>query len=157
LAELQLRRRPDEFRRLRAADDCLRKAHPALRPQTWYSGSDNNGNGMVQLQWYTPAAAVADPNYWNNPGNHAIAWQIDGTEFGDPAPAIYVAYNGWSGVVNFTLASPGSGKQWYRVTDTCNWADGPDTVALPGIEILIGGQGANYNLCGQALLLLIAK
>jgi isoamylase len=59
--------------------------------------------------------------------------------------------------VNFTLASPGSGKQWYRVTDTCNWADGPDTVALPGIEILIGGQGANYNLCGQALLLLIAK
>ncbi|HVH81924.1 MAG TPA: hypothetical protein VM782_21170, partial [Stellaceae bacterium] len=71
--------------------------------------------------------------------------------------AIYIAYNGWSGPVSFTLPSPGNSKSWYRVTDACNWADGPDTVALPGHETPIGGQGANYNLCGQALLLLIAK
>ena len=45
---------------------------------------------------------VADSTYWNNPSNHAITCQIDGTEFGDPASAIYVAYNGWSGNVNFT-------------------------------------------------------
>ena len=83
--------------------------------------------------------------------------EIDGTEFGDPASAIYVAYNGWSGSVNFRLPSPGSDKNWYRVTDTCNWADGPDTAAVPGTESRIGGQGGNYSLCGQALLLLIAK
>ncbi len=136
---------------------AFRKAHPALRPQTWYSAVDNNANGMVQLQWYTPAGTVADPTYWNDPGNHAIAWEIDGTEFGDPASAIYVAYNGWSGPVNFILPWPGNGKTWYRVTDTCNWADGPNTVATPGSESLIGGQGTNYNLCGEALLLLIAK
>ena len=136
---------------------AFRKAHPALRPQNWYSASDNNGNGMVQLQWYTPAGTVADSTYWNNSGNHSIAWQIDGTEFADPASAIYVAYNGWSGSVNFTLPWPGSGKNWYRVTDTCNWADGPVTAAIPGTESLIGGQGTNYGLCGQALLLLIAK
>jgi glycogen operon protein len=136
---------------------AFRNAHPALRPQNWYSPVDNNANGMVQLQWYTPAGTVADSTYWNNPSNHAIAWQIDGTEFGDPASAIYVAYNGWSGNVNFTLPWPGSGKYWYRVTDTCNWADGPNTAALPGTESLIGGQGTNYGLCGQALLLLIAK
>lgn len=93
----------------------------------------------------------------NNPINHAIAWQIDGTEFGDRASAIYIAYNGWSDSVSFTLPWPGSGKNWYRTTDTCNWADGPDTVAIPGTESLIGGQGANYDLCGEALLLLIAK
>lgn len=136
---------------------AFRKTHPALRPQRWYSSADNNGNGMVQLQWYTPAGAVADTAYWNGASNHAIAWQIDASEFADPASAIYVAYNGWSGSVNFTLPSPGNGKNWYRVTDTCNWADGPDTVAVPGSESLIGGQGANYNLCGEALLLLIAK
>ena len=136
---------------------AFRKAHPALRPQTWYSAVDNNANGMVQLQWYTPAGTVADPAYWNDTGNHAIAWEIDGTEFGDPASAIYVAYNGWSGPVNFILPWPGNGKTWYRVTDTCNWADGPNTVATPGSEGLIGGQGTNYNLCGEALLLLIAK
>ena len=40
---------------------AFRKSHPALRPQTWYSGADNNGNGMVQLQWYTPAGHGARP------------------------------------------------------------------------------------------------
>jgi isoamylase len=136
---------------------AFREAHPALRPQTWYSASDNNGNGMVQLQWYTPSGTVAGPDYWNDPGNHAIAWVIDGTEFADPAPAIYVAYNGWAAGVNFILPAPGGGKTWYRVTDTCNWADGADTVANPGTESPIGGQGTSYSLCGQAALVLIAK
>jgi isoamylase len=136
---------------------AFRNAHPALRPQSWYSASDNNGNGMVQLQWYTPAGTVADSTYRNEPGNHSIAWEIDGTEFADPASAIYVAFNGWSDSVNFTLPSPGGGKNWYRVTDTCNWADGPDTVATPGSEGLIGGPNTPYSLCGRALLLLIAK
>jgi glycogen operon protein len=136
---------------------AFRKAHPALRPQTWYSGADTNGNGIPQLQWYAPNGTMADQTYWNDPANHAIAWQIDGTEFGDPAAALYVAYNGWSGGVNVTLPSPGSGKSWYRVTDTCNWADGPDTAAAPGSESAIGGQGTNYGLCARALLLLIAK
>jgi isoamylase len=136
---------------------AFRNAHAALRPQTWYSAADNNGNGMVQLQWYTPGGAVADAGYWSDANNHAIAWQIDGTEFADPAPAIYFAFNGWSGNVNFTLPSPGNGKNWYRVTDTCNWADGPDTAASPGTEDLIGGQGSDYSLCGEASLVLIAK
>jgi glycogen operon protein len=136
---------------------AFRKAHPALRPQTWYSGSDTNGNGMTQLQWYAPNGTVADQAYWADAGNHAIAREIDGTEFGDPASAIYVAYNGWSGGVTFTLPSPGNGKSWYRVTDTCNWADGPDTAAAPGSESLVGGQGTTYALCARALLLLIAK
>nr|WP_294563376.1 isoamylase [uncultured Rhodopila sp.] len=136
---------------------AFRKAHPSLHPQTWYSGSDASGIGTAQLQWYTPAGTAADQTYWNDPGNHAIAWQIDGTGFGDPASAIYVAYNGWSGAVNFTLPPPGSGKSWYRVTDTCNWAEGPDTAAAPGNESLIGGPGTNYGLCARAVLLLIAK
>ncbi len=136
---------------------AFRRAHPALRPHTWYSPSDNNGNGMAQLQWVTPAGTAADTNYWNNENNHSIAWEIDGTEFGDPASAIYVAFNGWSGDVNFTLPLLGSGRSWYRVTDTCNWADGPDTVAIPGSETWIGNAGASYTLCGRAVLLLIAK
>jgi isoamylase len=70
---------------------------------------------------------------------------------------IYIAYNGWSGTVNFTLPAPGGGKNWYRVTDTCNWADGPDSASMPGTETLIGGQNSNYSLCGRALLLLMAK
>ena len=75
----------------------------------------------------------------------------------DPAAAIYVAFNGWSGDVDFTLPAPGNGKSWYRVTDTCNWAEGADTVAMPGAEDRVGDAGARYGLCGRAALLLIAK
>ena len=50
--------------------------------------------------------------------NHAIAYRIDGSELGDSTSAIYVAYNGWSDNVNFTLPWPGNGKSWYRVMDT---------------------------------------
>ncbi|HEX6967444.1 MAG TPA: isoamylase [Micromonosporaceae bacterium] len=136
---------------------AFRTAHPALRPANFYSGGDGNGNGMAQLAWFTPAGGTPDVGYWQNANNHAIAWRIDGTEFGDPTSAIYVAYNGWSGDVNFVLPWPGSGRQWYRVTDTSNWAEGPNQVASPGAEAYIGGQGTNYLLRGRGLLLLIAK
>jgi len=57
--------------------------------------------------------------------------------------------------VNFTLPSPSTGTSWYRVTDTCSWAEGPNQVRTPGAEDSIGGQG--YSVCGRGLLLLIAK
>jgi glycogen operon protein len=136
---------------------AFRKAHPALRPANFYSGVDNNGNVMEQLRWFQPNGAVADSTYMSNSSNHALAWRIDGTEFGDTASAIYVAYNGWSANVNFLLPWPGTGKSWYRVTDTCPWAEGPSQVPLPGSETFIGGEGTSYGLCGRGMLLLIAR
>lgn len=152
-------RDPDEARHQTFIQRLIafRKAHPALRPAQFYSGADTNGNVMEQLRWFKPDGAQADAAYFNNSGNHAIAWRIDGTEFGDPASAIYVAYNGWSGTVNFRLPWPGAGKRWYRVTDTAAWNEGPNTVALPGSEALIGGENTLYGLHGRSLLLLIAR
>ncbi|MCK6545844.1 isoamylase [Myxococcota bacterium] len=135
----------------------FRRAHPALRPINFYSGSDTNGNVMEQLRWFTPAGQVPDASYWSNTNNHAIAWRIDGTEFGDSAAAIYVAYNGWSGNVSFTLPWPGNGRSWYRVTDTCTWAEGSNQFKNPGQEDFIGGEWTNYGLCGRGVLLLIAR
>lgn len=136
---------------------AFRKAHPALRPVNFYSGADNNGNVMEQLRWFKPDGGVADAAYFNSAGNHAIAWRIDGSEFGDSASAIYVAYNGWSGQVNFTLPWPGAGKSWYRVTDTATWNDGGNTMVAPGGEAFIGGEYTSYGLEARSLLLLIAK
>ncbi|MFE7171664.1 alpha-amylase family glycosyl hydrolase [Streptomyces sp. NPDC057616] len=136
---------------------AFRKAHPALRPAAFYTASDTNANGMGQLQWFTPAGTTPETTYWSDPNNHALAWRIDGTEFADPAAALYVGYNGWSGDVDFTLPSPGAGKNWYRVTDTSTWAEGPDQVAAPGSESLLGGAGTVYTLHARATLLLIAR
>jgi isoamylase len=136
---------------------AFRKAHPALRPANFYSGVDNNGNVMEQLRWFKPDGQQADSAYFNDGDNHAIAWRIDGTEFGDSASAIYVAYNGWSGKVDFTLPWPGSGKAWYRVTDTATWNEGANTVKPPGQEDHIGGEWTTYGLEARSVLLLIAK
>jgi isoamylase len=126
---------------------AFRDAHPALHPASFYTSG--------QLQWFTPAGTAPDAAYWNDANNHALAWRIDGTAFGDPAPALYVAYNGWSGDVTFTLPAPPAGRQWYRVTDTSTWAEGPDQVRAPGAEDPLGG--GTYSLGGRGLLLLVAK
>lgn len=136
---------------------AFRKAHPALRPVAFYKGTDGNGNGMDQLDWFTAAGTTPGSTFWSDPNQHALAWRIDGTELGDPNSALYVGYNGWSGDVTFTLPSPGAGKQWYRVTDTSTWAEGPNQVAGPGSESFIGGSGTSYTLHARAVLLLIAK
>ncbi|MES2129844.1 MAG: isoamylase [Pseudomonadota bacterium] len=136
---------------------AFRKAHPALRPANFYSSVDNNGNVMEQLRWFKPDGTVADATYFNDVNSHAIAWRVDGTEFGDSSPAIYVAYNAWSANVNFVLPWPGTGKIWYRVTDTCNWAEGPAQVRAPGSEDVIGGENTSYGVCGRGTLVLIAK
>ena len=136
---------------------AFRKAHPALRPLNFYSASDNNGNAMEQLRWFKPDGGVADALYLNNANNHALAWRIDGSELGDSASAIYIAHNAWSAQVNFTLPWPGAGKSWYRVTDTCSWAEGAGQVRAAGAEDAVGGENASYGLCGRGTLLLIAK
>jgi isoamylase len=127
---------------------AFRKAHPALRPATWYTSS--------QVQWYEPSGAVATTSYWNDTSNYAIAYTINGSFFSDPN-SMYIAFNGWSGSVSFTLPAPPTGTNWYRVTDTCNWNDGPNTFVTPGSETLIGPGGTNYSQCAQSLLLLISK
>ncbi len=136
---------------------AFRKAHAALRPLNFYSGVDNNGNVMEQLRWFKPDGAGADTSYFTSTSNHAIAWRIDGSELGDSASAIYVAYNGWSGAVNFVLPWPGAGKSWYRVTDTATWNEAADAVTLPGSEAFIGGETTNYSMQARSVLLLIAK
>ena len=136
---------------------AFRKAHPALRPANFYSSVDNNSNAMEQLRWFKPDGGMADATYFNDAANHAIAWRIDGSEFGDSAAAIYVAHNAWSAQVNFTLPWPGAGKTWYRVTDTCTWAEGATQVRAPGTEVLVGGENTVYGVCGRGSLVLIAK
>jgi glycogen operon protein len=136
---------------------AFRRAHPALRPANFYSSVDNNGNVMEQLRWFKPDGTVPDSTYFNDANNHAIAWRIDGSEFGDSASAIYIAHNAWSAQVNFVLPWPGNGKTWYRVTDTCGWAEGANQVRTPGSEDLIGGENTSYGVCGRGTLVLIAK
>ena len=102
---------------------AFRKAHAALRPLNFYSNA--------QLVWWTPAGATPDATYFGDSSNHSIAWQFNGAALNDSYSSIYVAYNGWSANVNFTLPSPGQGLNWYRVTDTCGRATKARTKYAP--------------------------
>lgn len=135
----------------------FRKNHPSLRPANFYQGTDTNSNYMEQLVWFQPDGNVAAGQYFNDANNHAIAYRIDSSEFNEQTSAIYIAYNGWSDNVNFTLPWPGAGKNWYRVTDTSNWNEGENTVKPVGSEDFIGGEYTSYGLNGRAILVLIAK
>jgi glycogen operon protein len=128
---------------------AFRTHHPALRPEAFYTAE--------QVQWFKPDGSIADPSYFNNPDNHAIAWRIEGSTLHDPSPALYIAYNGWSGTVNFTLPPPGNHRAWFRVMDTSTRNEGPNSVVQPGAEVLIGGESTVYSLEARAVLLLIAK
>ena len=138
---------------------AFRKAHPALRPATWYT--------PAQVVWYYSNAAQVsnDPtqdNYWNDNNNY-LAYMINGGDFADST--MYVIYAGASAYTGdlpanetpFTFPSAPPGQNWYRVTDTCEWNDGPNTWAVPESETLIGPGNSTYGVCGQALVLFIAK
>ena len=138
---------------------AFRKAHPALRPATWYT--------PAQVVWYYSNAAQIsnDPariNYWKGANNY-LAYMINGGDFNDST--LYVIYNGASpytgdlpsNEMQFTLPPAPAGKNWYRVTDTCEWNDSRDTWAAPGNETPIGPGKSTYGVCGQALALFIAK
>ena len=134
----------------------FRKQHPALRPAVHYLGTDSNGNGMEQMRWFKPSGEVADAGFFNGSSN-TLAWRIDGTEFKDPAAAIYVAYNGSAERTSFVLPWPGDGRMWYRVTDTAAWNEKPQAVAAPGSETLIGGERSVYSVHGRSVVVLIAR
>ena len=138
---------------------AFRKAHPALRPATWYT--------PAQLVWYYSNATQVsnDPtqnNYWNGNNNY-LAYMIDGGDFADAT--MYVIYTGASvytgdlpsNETQFILPSAPPSQNWYRVTDTCEWNDGLNTWAVPENETLIGPGNSTYDVCGQALVLFIAK
>ncbi|MGL1959387.1 MAG: isoamylase [Colwellia sp.] len=135
----------------------FRKNHPSLKPENFYQSTDTNNNVMEQLRWFKPDGSIAQSNYFDDINNHAIAYRIDSTEFGEDTSAIFIAYNGWSDQVDFILPWAGNGKKWYRVTDTSTWNEGSNSVKAAGNEDYIGGEYTHYGLGARAVLILIAK
>ena len=126
---------------------AFRAAHPALRPAEFYTAAE--------VQWFRPDGGPADATYFDNPDNHAIAWMIHASDFGDPAAAIYTAYNAWSGDVTFQLPAPPAGKRWFRAMDTAPWMEPASNFSPAGSEEVLGA--LNYKLGARAVLLLVER
>jgi isoamylase len=134
---------------------AFRRSHPALRPDHFYKTIDTNRNGIEQISWFKRDGTLVDPFFLNSPNEHCLSYRIDGTEFGDPSPAILVIYNGWYDTATFTLPPAGPNRHWYRKMDTSNWNE-LNAFAQPGEEVRIASENL-YNLGGRAIALFIAK
>ena len=131
----------------------FRNAHPSLRPAEFFTGTDHNGNGRKDLTWLRNDGGEVDGPYFNNPQNHFLAWMLDGTEFGDSASAIYIAYNGWIQTVNAVLPPNQNGKRWLEVANTSVAALSWGNIRPPGSEVVFGFP--DIDVPARSLVLLI--
>jgi isoamylase len=132
----------------------FRLAHPALRRAEFFTGAVGP-SGLRDIQWLTDQAVEASGAYMDNPNNHFLAFRVDGQPAGDSAASIYVAYNGWSGMVTARLPTPRPGKAWYRVSDTAPWMESRGNFTDPGAEDRLAV--TTYDLAGRSILILIEK
>ncbi len=114
----------------------FRAAHTALRPATFWTGTDHDGNGLADVAFFDNTGAVASSAYLSNTANHFLAWRIDGTEAApaDAARSIYVAWNGWTAAITATVPAAGSTTGWYVVGDSAS-----GDFAAPGQETALAG------------------
>jgi len=131
----------------------FRRGHVCLRPAQFFTGTDHNGNGLKDLTWYFDTGAEVTQDYFANPNNHFLAYRIDGTEFGDPAASVYVAYNGWTDPITVTIPSPLAGNHWYVAADTSSNAEAWGNIHAAGQEVALGAN--QYIVNGRSLILLI--
>jgi isoamylase len=133
----------------------FRRAHPCLRPAEFWTGTDHNGNGLKDLTWYFDSGAEADLAYFQNPANHFLAYRLDGSECGDPAVSVYVAYNSWCGPIPACLPEPLPGNSWFLMADTSSAAEGWGNIYSAGQEIKVSGP--SYSIQGRSVVLLIER
>jgi len=126
----------------------FRAAHPALRPAAFRAGIDHDHNGLKDVTWLRASGAEADANYMADASQHFIAFRIDGSEGGDSARSIYVAYNAWSANVVATL--PAALGAWALAADS-----GAGTFADVGQETPVGA--ATYTVSARAMVVLVDR
>ncbi len=108
---------------------AFRRAHAALRPAAFWDGTDHDANGLPDIAFLDNTGAVASAAYLANTANHFLAWRIDGTEGGDTARSIWIAWNGWTAAISMPVPAPGSTTSWWIAGDS-----GSGAFAAPGQE-----------------------
>jgi len=124
----------------------FRRDHPALRSGR-YLGDE--------VSWHRADGSPADAAYLDDPGQQCLAWRLDGTALGDPARAIYVAYNGGDADVRLTLPAPGADRTWYRVADTAAWMEPFDNIDAAGAEYRMNGR--IYDIAARSVVLFVER
>jgi isoamylase len=123
-----------------------RAAHPALRPGTFLTSAN--------LMVLDETGELATKAELDDETNTFLAWRIAGGGFGDPARAIYIAYNAGASPKAATLPGLYPGMSWWRACDTSLAAE-PSNAAWPGRETKVAT--ATYEIGARSVILLIER
>ena len=95
----------------------FRRAHPALRPAAFLTGEPREGCDIKDITWLRNNGQEIDTSYFEDPGDHFIAWQLDSGP-DDTATRIYVAYNGWVDPIEARLPALPAREGWVVAINT---------------------------------------
>ncbi len=127
---------------------AFRAAHPSLRPAKFWTGKDNDGNGLPDVGFLDTTGAAASTAYLADSNNHFLAWRIDGAEGGDSSVrSVYVAYDGWTSDLPATLPAAGAGTSWWVAGDSAS-----GSFAAPGHETALGAASVTVKARSIAVL-----
>ncbi|HTQ41854.1 MAG TPA: alpha-amylase family glycosyl hydrolase [Polyangiaceae bacterium] len=127
---------------------AFRAAHPALRPAKFWTGKDNDGNGLRDVSFLDTTGAAASAAYMAGTNNHFLAWRIDGAEGGETSVrSIYVAYDGWTSDLAATVPAAGTGTSWWIAGDSAS-----GSFAAPGHETALGAASVTVKARSIAVL-----
>lgn len=133
----------------------FRRAHPSLRPSTWPKPEDPDANGLGGWVFLTDAATPTTDAYLDAPGNHFLAWRVDGEVAGDSVRSVLALYNGHKSTVSAVLPGAAAGNGWYLVLDTASSAETAGNIFGPGEEPI--HDAPSYEVAARSVVVLIEK
>ncbi len=134
-------KRHQEILRFTRALLALRKAHPVLRKEAFYTAED--------IRWFSPAGDL--PN-WFDATEKRLACLIRGE--GDHEPDLCLLFNASAEEVTFVLPEPPHGGKWRLAVDTAR--PSPDDIRAVGDEILLEIQ-STYPVQPRSSVILVAR
>jgi isoamylase len=154
----------------------LRKDHPVFKRTTFFTGKDNDNDGIIDISWQATNYR-SDP--WADPNNRTLGWRLDGSKAETKADVddndfFMIANHGTSDAA-FQLPPNNGGKKWYRVIETNSWAENNATIKnnieVPGQEDVVsdgtwtntratsfgGNNSYRYTLGSRAMAVFMEK
>jgi glycogen operon protein len=134
-----LRHRHDEILRFARNVLAIRRDHPALRREAFYTGED--------IQWFDPSGRSPD---WSDARSRSLACLIHGED----GPALYLMFNADRVPLDFVLPVPPRLGSWRVAVDTAQ--PSPRDFHAPGEEGALASQ-TSYALGSRSSAILVAR
>ena len=101
---------------------ALRRAHPALRPMAFFSGTDPHGDVIADLSWYSADGSPMRDDIWGSQESRVFQMLRSGSPYN--GRDALVVFNGTTDDRDVVL-SQGRGCPWVQVLDTA-WGNPED-------------------------------